>query len=142
MLRQRDKFIIAYWLGYLLFYCFYCYFHTVGRYRNSEKIKAEVVDLLPATGRGGVEYTYPEFAFRYNDSVYYLEEDRSYTWQMKLGDKTTVIFLKGEPENARVYNFFVYWVILPRFLLSLMVAIFLFAVLFIFVWYDHSLDEN
>ena len=135
MLPAKKKIFITYWTAYLFFMCFYMYQAKKEEYKNSKKIRAVIIDRIETFGkRGG--YYYPQFQFTYNDSVYISADKLSWTRGKKQGDSITVIFPKGNPEQAIAYTFVSYWISLPALLTSFMIFFFIFAVIVFFRWKD------
>jgi hypothetical protein len=126
-MTTRQKLQLSYWVGYIVFMCFFFYFDTIDQYRNSEKIKAVVVDELIGYGRRGREYSYPQIQFIYNDSAWFFGHESSLSAK-NIGDSVTVIFPEGEPEKAQKYSFFPYWISLTKLFFSFMISLFLFMI--------------
>ena len=127
MLTKGQKIGIAYWIGYIVFICFYFYFDTIDQYRNSEKVEGVVVDQLIGRGRKRGEFEYPQFQFIYKDSAYLFAEESGFI-RPGIGKKVTVIFPKGEPGRAEKYSFFSYWISLTKLFFSFMISLFLFMI--------------
>ena len=130
---SRKKFSLIYWTVYLLFICIYLYQSKKEEFRQSEKIRAVVIDRLESTGRRN-HYFYPQFQFTYNDSVYISADKLYWTREKAVGEKLTLVFPKGEPENAVIYTFVSYWIVLPTLLVSIMIFFFIYAMIIIIKW--------
>lgn len=133
MFSSRKKFSLIYWAVYLVFISIYLYQSKKEEYRNSEKIRAVVIDRIESTGRRN-HYFYPQFQFTYNDSDYVSADKLYWTREKSIGEKLTVVFPKGEPENAVVYTFVSYWIVLPALLLSFVIFFFIYALIVIIKW--------
>jgi hypothetical protein len=135
MLSSKKKFFFTYWTAYLVFISFYMYQTKREEYKNSEKITATVIDRIESTERRK-HYFYPQFQFGYNDSIYISADQLYWTREKRKGEMITVIFPKGDPEDAVVYTFVSWWIPLPPLLISFMIFFFFFAVIVFFKWKD------
>ena len=102
-------------------------------YKNSEKRKATVIDRIEQRRRKG-EYYYPQFQFVYNDSTYISSDKLFWTSGWEPGEKLTVIFPEGQPEQAIIYTFVSYWIYMPALLIGFMIFFFVFAMIVIIKW--------
>jgi hypothetical protein len=134
MLSTKLKFFIGYWVVCLLFTIVYFYFHKKDLYARSEKVTATVIERLEGFRRKGRPSHYPQFQFAYNDSNYISADHNSFVSGKKKGDKLTVIFPKGQPEEAIAYTFISYWIVLPSLLIILMIFLLVFSVIIFFVY--------
>jgi hypothetical protein len=142
--NQKFNYVIFYWVGYFIFICFYLYLNKIGSYRNSEKVKAVVVDELFGASRrrfqGEAGY-YPQFQFSYKDSVYISADKLVWVRNKNVGQTLTVIFPIGKPDEAVAYTFFSYWVSLPKLLVSFMIAFFIFVLPILWGQYESFKKE-
>lgn len=128
--NQKFNLVIAYWLGYLLFMIFYFYLDTIDEYRNSEKVKAVVIDQLLGAGKGNRGY-YPQFQFSYKGNIFTSADKLIWVRNKKKGDHLTVIFPKGRPGEAIAYTILSYWVSFTKFSISFLIAYLLFKIPFL-----------
>jgi len=136
MFSSRKKFAIGFWTAYLIFICVYMYQIKKEGYKNSEKREAIVIDLMEGRtpARPGTLFYYPQFQFIYDDSAYISSDQLTWTRTKKPGDKVTVIFPKGQPEQAIIYTFVSYWIYFPALAISFMIFFFVFAMIVIIKW--------
>jgi hypothetical protein len=132
-MKKLDYFhvALAYWIGYLVFMFFYFYFSKVDVYDNSVKVKAEIVDQIWGVSRsksGNFSGYYPQFEFRYKDSLYTSADRRSWFRNKKPGQEVTVVFPDGMPDQAEIYAIVPYWFSFPTMAVSCIVAAFFFAI--------------
>lgn len=129
--KGKFNYIVFYWLGFFVFMCAYSYFSKIETYENSVKADAVVIDELWGAGRtrsGPVGGYYAQFQFVYNDSTY-ISADRSLAGRSKkTGDKITVIFSQGQPDDAKVYGFLSYWFSVPQWIVGFIVAFGIFII--------------
>lgn len=132
-MTTRQKLGLSYWIGYMVFMCFFFYFDTIDEYRNSEKVKGVVVNELIGYNRRRY-YTYPQIQFIYKDSAYLFGHQKAFL-PKSIGDKVTVIFPKGKPDKAEKYSFLPYWISLTKLFFSFMISLFLFMIPVVFRMY-------
>jgi hypothetical protein len=130
MFSSRKKFAISFWTAYLIFTCIYMYQNKKDDYKNSEKREATVIGRIEQRGK----FHYPEFQFVYNDSTYISSDKLFWTSGWEPGEKLTVIFPEGQPEQAIIYTFVLYWIYMPALLLGFMIFFFIFAMIVIIKW--------
>jgi len=133
MFSSRKKFAISFWTVYLVLVCIYMYQNKKDDYKDAEKRPAVVIDRIEHRTRRGPSY-YPQFQFVYNDSTYTSADKLFWTSDKEPGDKLTVIFPKGQPEEAIIYTVVSYWIYLPALLISFMISFFVFAMFVIIKW--------
>jgi hypothetical protein len=134
--KTRYTGAIVYWSLWIVFICFYMYFDNIDAYRNSEKVKGKVVDILVGRGYKRGYYNYPQIEFNYRDSLFLFGQSRGWIGAPSIGDSVTVIFPKGEPGKAERYLFLPYWVSLTALFFSFMIAGFLFVIPIFVKWYN------
>ena len=130
MFSSRKRFAITFWTAYLVLVPFFMYKGKKTAYENSEKREATVIDHIPQR-RG---HYYPQFQFTYDDSTYVSEDKLIWTSGSEIGEKLTVIFPKGQPEQAIIYTFVSYWIYFPLLAISFMICFFVFAMIVIIKW--------
>lgn len=142
---SKPKIVLVLFSVWILFMAGYFYLSKMEEYQGSVKIKGEVIDMLWAGGGRGKyssgRYKYPQFSFVYDDSTYISSDKNMYAKTRDIGDRVTVIFPAGMPEEARIYSVITYWVSFPALLVSaFLVAIFL-GIVFVKNQYDQYKRE-
>ena len=129
---------IAYWICWLLFVCVYSYTDNIDRYNDSERLKGVVVEkLLGRSRKTSGYYEYPQVSFIYKDSAYLFGQSNGwFISTYNIVDKMKIIFPKGNPDKAERYWFLSYWVSLPVFFFSFMIALFIFVIPIFFRMYS------
>ncbi|HEX2630950.1 MAG TPA: DUF3592 domain-containing protein [Chitinophagaceae bacterium] len=126
------KYFFIFWGCWLLFMTGYFYFTNVGRYRESVKLKAVVIDVLQGYEEGrwgnGHPYEYPQFNYWYKDSMYTSYDMNVHVSAKVIGDTMTVIVHPSEPGEGRIYKLLLYWVSFYTLLYSIIVGAFIFAI--------------
>lgn len=135
------NYIIIYWSLYIVGLFVYFYFDRIDEYRNSEKVQGEVVDVVTGTGYRGGWYDYPQYQFTYHDSIYYCSDNSVRASIQDKGNKATIIFSAGKPDEAIVYKWIRYWFQLRVFLVSFMIAFFVFFLPYLFHQYSSFKKE-
>ncbi len=122
----------VYWSVYAFLLCVYFYLSRIDSYTQSEKVDAVVVDKLYLIGE---HKKYIQVKFLYKGEVYYTASRAILFRYKRIGRPATVIFPEGEPEQAVIYNFFVFWISVPAIGISFMIAYLLFKIPFLWGQY-------
>jgi len=91
-------------------------------------MKAVVIDRMEITRVRAVDYNYPQYQYVYNDSTYINSDRSAHAKGLDVGDSTTIIFNKNNPDEAIIYNFFRYWIPLPYLIIGVLIASFIYFV--------------
>lgn len=112
------------------------FIYTLGvrEYNNAEFADGKIIHGIEGrAGRTGrVKYYYPQYEFRYRDSIYYNAREGYDARDFPVGSKVKIFFPANRPQESSIYTFAGYWLARVEIFYYIMAALILYVLPAIF----------
>lgn len=123
-----------YWIGIILLLPLFIYSLGAKEYKGAEFADGKIIHGIEGrAGRTGrVKYYYPQYEFRYRDSIYYNAREGYDARDFPVESKVKIFFPANRPQESSIYTFAGYWLARVEIFYYIMAALILYVLPAIF----------